>query len=103
MDRLQMAGELPHDREPVAPIAAGRAGRQGRPVDRVLGRDGGRADRVEVGDDLQQLATLTIELVAERTPDSQVIVGCRGERHVPAPASGHGRASARSAVRSTFA
>ena len=99
-----MSCELPHDREPVAPIAAGRAGRLRRPADRVLGRDRGRADPVEVGDELQQLATLTIELVAERAPDPQVVVRRRGERaHVPAPASGHERARARSAVRSTFA
>jgi hypothetical protein len=35
----------------------------------MLDRDRRGADPVEVGDELQQLATLTIELVAERTPD----------------------------------
>jgi len=53
---------------------------------------------------LSQLATLTIELVTERAPDPQIIVRRSRERaHVPAPASGHGRASVRSAARSTFA
>jgi len=43
-------------------------------------------------------------LGTERAPDPQVVVRCRSERaHVPAPARGHGRARARSAVRSTFA
>ncbi len=99
-----MADELPRHGQPPGPIRRVRAGRQRRPRDRALDRDRDRPRVLEIGDEAEQQQPLNLELVAERATHPQVVLGPVAQRaHAAPPASGHGRASARSASRSTFA
>ena len=73
-----------------------------RPRQCQLGRDHRRVVLLEELDESGQLATLALELVAERPAELQVLGDCLGERaHDSLP--GHGSASCDRAMRSTLA
>ena len=102
VDRAQMRREAPHDRQPMAVPVRARLRRQRRPLERQPGSDNGLAALVEPGEELGQQLAGTLKLVTERPPNGEVLAQALLE-HAHDRAPGHGRASSRSASRSTLA
>ena len=102
IDRVQVRCETADDGQPLA-VPVGACGRrQRRPRQGQLGRDRVRTSLVEPGEELGQQLAGALELVAQRATDCQVLIELALEpAHDRAP--GHGRASVRSASRSTLA
>jgi hypothetical protein len=101
--QLQVACELPRDRQPITPVGRVSAS-GGRPGDGMRDRHRRRVHRLQVGHETQEVVALDRELVAQGAAHSQVLLGCTAEpAHAVAPAGGHGRAKLRSAIRSTLA
>jgi hypothetical protein len=104
VDRCEMAREPAHDGKPLAPTVRVRLHRQPRPLQRQLGGDPfGAGPLEELDEPLQQPAVLG-HGEPEPAADPQVVGKRFAKRgHAAPPGDGHGRASALSAVRSTFA
>jgi hypothetical protein len=103
IEGLQVGRETARDDQPVLVPDRGGAGRQDRPGNGCLDGDGGRPGLLEVADEVQQHRSLPLQLVAQGPAHRQVVLGGLAQRAHSAPASGHGRARARSASISTFA
>ena len=104
VDRREMAREPAHDRQPLTPIVRVRARRHARPLERQLGGDPLSARPLEeLHEPFQQPAVLG-HLEPEPATEAQIVSQRFAKRHAAPPScDGHGRASARSALRSTLA
>ena len=104
VDRRQMAREPARDAEPLAPAVRVRVHRQPCPLQRQLGGDPLRPGPLaELNEPFQQPAVLG-HLEPEPAADPKIVgEGVAKGGHAAPPCKGHGRASARSAVRSTLA
>src|SRR5665811_457536 len=99
-----MPTESACDPEPLAPTARIRGDGHPRPLQRQLGGDSLGARPLEKFDEpLEQPAVLR-HREPEPATDPQIVIKGRTQRgHATPPDDGHGRASTRSAVRSTLA
>ncbi len=99
-----MAREPAHDRQPLAPIVRVRVNRQPRPRKRQLGGDPLRSGSLEELHEAFQQPAVLRHLEPEPATQAQIVSQRIAERHAAPPScDGHGRASARSALRSTLA
>jgi hypothetical protein len=104
VQRVQVRGEAAHDREAVGVPVGVRRRWQRRPRKRRGGRDRGLAALVHPGDELRQQLLSTRKPIAQHAAHRQIAREALLERdHDRPPVSGHGRASWRSASRSTLA
>lgn len=76
IERVQIGGKPPHDREPLAPPAGAFSFRRGRPGDGDLDRDPLLAALLDVGEKLGKELLGRLEPVPERAPQGEVV----GER-----------------------
>ena len=105
VERRQMAREPARDPEPLTPIRV-RARRQPCPLERQLGGDPLSARLLEELDEPFQQPAVLGHLEPEPATEPQIVSQRFAKRaHAAPPPScdGHGRASARSAARSTLA
>jgi hypothetical protein len=103
IERVQVGGEPAHGREPERSPASAPTGER-HPRERVLDRDHALAPAFEERDELGQQLLGARELVAECPADPQIVAELIVQRtHEAPPSDGHGRASALSRSRSTFA
>ena len=102
VEDVQISGEPPDDGEAMSPPQGAGVVRQPRPRQREIGRDRRRAALIEVVEELAQQLLRTLQLVAQRPAQTQVVgQGLTQRAHAAPP--GHGRASSRSPSRSTLA
>jgi len=102
VERLQVAGEAAHDRQPLMPPHHARLRWLRRELQRQLDGDQRFPALREECDELRQHAAVLGQLVPERAAHRQVVVDCLCERdHRSLP--GHGSASRDSAWRLTLA
>jgi hypothetical protein len=105
VDRRQIPSEPARDRQPLTPAGRMSVNGQPRPRERQLGGDPLSARPLEKLDESFEQPTVLRHLEPQPAADAQIV----GERFAqpghaaPPSCDGHGRASARSALRSTLA
>ena len=102
VNRVQVASEGTHDREPLSPPAAPAVRGQGRPGDGVLRRDGVGADCVQVANEVGEEQLGACQLEAQRPADAEIAVEL-GVKVAHDAAPGQGKARLRSRSLSTLA
>ena len=103
VDYGQMAREPAHHRQPLPPAVRMDAGRQPCPRQRQLGGDLLGAGPLEEGDEPFQQPAVLGHLEPEPAADRKIVGEDLAKPAHAAPPEGHGRASGRSALRSTLA
>src|ERR1022692_3525236 len=104
VDRRQMASEATRNPEPLAPAVRVRIRWHPRPRKRQLGGDPLSANLLEELDEPFKQPAVLGHLEPEPAADLQIVPeGFTKRAHATPPWDGHWRASARSALRSTFA